>query len=139
MRGLGIPAVERHGILLAAIITALVVRLSPKAFFAALSARPFASAGSRSSLMLIVGLPLMNYSGLAYTGAGVASTGKLFVLSPFLDGRQNALSKTPRQRLVEPSGRRGASSISIVLFVATNPVRRDGEMISPQNIAPEFQ
>src|ERR1700736_4967610 len=74
-------------ILLAAIITALLVRLPPKAFFSCFGETIRQCWLAVVTVMLIVGLAyLMNYSGLAYTlGQGVASTGKLFVvLSPFL-------------------------------------------------------
>ena len=74
-------------ILLAAIITAAIVRLSPLAFFECV-AQTFGQVWlAIITVMLIIGLAyLMNYSGLAYAlGHAVASTGYLFVLlSPFL-------------------------------------------------------
>ena len=74
-------------ILLSAVITAAIVRLSPGAFFGCV-AKTFSQAWlAIITVMLIIGLAyLMNYSGLAYTlGHAVASTGYLFVLlSPFL-------------------------------------------------------
>jgi lactate permease len=74
-------------ILLAAIITAAIVKLSPAAFLSCVSQTIRQTWLAVITVMLIVGLAyLMNYSGLAYTlGQGVASTGHLFVLlSPFL-------------------------------------------------------
>ena len=74
-------------ILVAAIITAAIVRLSPGAFFGCV-AQTFRQVWlAIITVMLIIGLAyLMNYSGIAYTlGHAVASTGYLFVLlSPFL-------------------------------------------------------
>jgi lactate permease len=74
-------------ILLAAIITAVIVRLSPAAFFSCVGQTIRQTWLAVITVMLIIGLAyLMNYSGLAYTlGQGVASTGHLFILlSPFL-------------------------------------------------------
>ena len=74
-------------ILLAAIMTAAVVRLPVRAFFGCIAETVRQIWLAVVTVMLIIGLAyLMNYSGLAYTlGKGVASTGHLFVLlSPFL-------------------------------------------------------
>jgi lactate permease len=81
------PLASGTAILLAAVITALLVRLSPAAFFNCVRETIHQCWLPVITVMLIVGLAyLMNYSGLAYTlGQGVASTGQLFVLlSPFL-------------------------------------------------------
>ena len=130
-------------ILLAAIITAAVVRLSPAAFFSCV-AQTFRQCWlAVVTVMFIVGLAyLMNYSGLAYTlGKGVASTGKLFVLlSPFLGWVAVMLSGS------DTSGNALFGNLQVVaarqldlnpvLFAATNSSGGVmGKMISPQNIA----
>ena len=81
------PLSTGTAILLAAIITALLVGLSPAEFFrcAVRTIRQIWQAVA--TVMLIVAVAyVMNYSGLAYTlGLAVASTGHAFVLfSPFL-------------------------------------------------------
>ena len=130
-------------ILLAAIITALLVRLSPKLFFSCVVETVRQCWLAVVTVMLIVGLAyLMNYSGLAYTlGQGVASTGKLFVLlSPFLGWIAVMLSGS------DTSGNALFGNLQVVaarqldlnpvLFAATNSSGGVmGKMISPQNIA----
>jgi lactate permease len=130
-------------ILLAAIITALLVRLSPRAFFSCYGQTIRQCWLAVVTVMLIVGLAyLMNYSGLAYTlGQGVASTGKLFVLlSPFLGWAAVMLSGS------DTSGNALFGNLQVVaarqldlnpiLFAATNSSGGVmGKMISPQNIA----
>jgi lactate permease len=130
-------------ILLAAIITALLVRLSPKAFFSCIGVTIRQCWLAVVTVMLIVGLAyLMNYSGLAYTlGKGVASTGMLFVLlSPFLGWVAVMLSGS------DTSGNALFGNLQVVaarqldlnpvLFAATNSSGGVmGKMISPQNIA----
>lgn len=130
-------------ILLAAIITALVVGLSAKAFFSCIGETIRQCWLAVVTVMLIVGLAyLMNYSGLAYTlGQGVASTGKLFVLlSPFLGWAAVMLSGS------DTSGNALFGNLQVVaarqldlnpvLFAATNSSGGVmGKMISPQNIA----
>ncbi|THD70333.1 L-lactate permease, partial [Phenylobacterium sp.] len=81
------PLATGTAILLAAILTAVAVRLSPVAFFGCAAQTVRQAWKAVVTVMLIVGLAyLMNYSGLAYTlGLGAASTGHAFVLlSPFL-------------------------------------------------------
>jgi lactate permease len=130
-------------ILLAAVITALFVRLPPKAFFSCFGETIRQCWLAVVTVMLIVGLAyLMNYSGLAYTlGQGVASTGKLFVLlSPFLGWAAVMLSGS------DTSGNALFGNLQVVaarqldlnpvLFAATNSSGGVmGKMISPQNIA----
>jgi lactate permease len=130
-------------ILLAAIITALLFRLPPKAFFSCIGETIRQCWLAVVTVMLIVGLAyLMNYSGLAYTlGQGVASTGKLFVLlSPFLGWAAVMLSGS------DTSGNALFGNLQVVaarqldlnpvLFAATNSSGGVmGKMISPQNIA----
>jgi lactate permease len=130
-------------ILLAAIITAIFVRLSPAGFLRCVGYTIRQAWLAVVTVMLIVGLAyLMNYSGLAYTlGKGAASVGHLFILfSPFLgwlavflsgsDTSGNALFGNlqvvaARQLQLDP-----------VLFAATNSSGGVmGKMISPQNIA----
>jgi len=130
-------------ILVSAIVTAALVRLSPKDFFGCIGETIRQCWLAVITVMLIVGLAyLLNYSGIVYTlGLGVASTGHLFVLlSPFLgwiavmlsgsDTSANALFGNlqvvaARQLNLDP-----------VLFAATNSSGGVmGKMISPQNIA----
>ena len=130
-------------ILVAAIITAVLDRLSPMAFFECV-AKTFAQLWlAIITVMLIIGLAyLMNYSGLAYTlGHAVASTGYLFVLlSPFLGWVAVMLSGS------DTSGNALFGNLQVVaarqlnlnpiLFAATNSSGGVmGKMISPQNIA----
>jgi lactate permease len=130
-------------ILLAAIITALLVRLSPGEFFqcAVRTIRQIWQAVA--TVMLIVALAyVMNYSGLAYTlGMAVASTGHAFILfSPFLGWIAVFLSGS------DTSGNALFGNLQVVaarqlhlnplLFAATNSSGGVlGKMISPQNIA----
>ena len=130
-------------ILLSAIITALVVRLPPGAFFGCVAQTVRQAWLAVVTVMLIIGLAyLMNYSGLAYTlGQAVASTGHLFVfLSPFLGWFAVLLSGS------DTSGNALFGNLQVVaarqlnlnpvLFAATNSSGGVmGKMISPQNIA----
>ena len=130
-------------ILVAAIITAVLDRLSPMAFLECV-AKTFAQLWlAIITVMLIIGLAyLMNYSGLAYTlGHAVASTGYLFVLlSPFLGWVAVMLSGS------DTSGNALFGNLQVVaarqlnlnpiLFAAANSSGGVmGKMISPQNIA----
>jgi lactate permease len=130
-------------ILVAAIITVVLDRLSPISFFECV-AKTFAQLWlAIITVMLIIGLAyLMNYSGLAYTlGHAVASTGYLFVLlSPFLGWVAVMLSGS------DTSGNALFGNLQVVaarqlnlnpiLFAATNSSGGVmGKMISPQNIA----
>jgi lactate permease len=130
-------------ILLAAVITGLLVRLSPTEFFqcAVRTIRQIWQAVV--TVMLIVALAyVMNYSGLAYTlGLAVASTGHAFILfSPFLGWIAVFLSGS------DTSGNALFGNLQVVaarqlhlnplLFAATNSSGGVlGKMISPQNIA----
>ena len=130
-------------ILLAAIITALFVKLSPAEFIrcAVRTIRQIWQAVV--TVMLTVALAyVMNYSGLAYTlGLAVASTGAAFVLfSPFLGWIAVFLSGS------DTSGNALFGNLQVVaarqlnlnplLFAATNSSGGVlGKMISPQNIA----
>jgi lactate permease len=130
-------------ILLAAIITAAIVRLSPRVFFECVSVTIKQTWLAVVTVMLIIGLAyLMNYSGIAYTlGHAVASTGQLFVLlSPFLGWVAVMLSGS------DTSGNALFGNLQVVaarqlnlnpvLFAATNSSSGVmGKMISPQNIA----
>jgi lactate permease len=130
-------------ILLAAIVTALLVGLSP-AEFGRCAVRTIRQIWQAVvTVMLIVGLAyVMNYSGLAYTlGLAVASTGHAFVLfSPFLGWIAVFLSGS------DTSGNALFGNLQVVaarqlqlnplLFAATNSSGGVmGKMISPQNIA----
>jgi lactate permease len=130
-------------ILVAAVITALLFRLSLAAFLSCVGLTMRQAWLPVVTVMLIVGLAyLMNYSGLAYTlGQGVASTGHLFVLlSPFLGWVAVMLSGS------DTSGNALFGNLQVVaarqlgldpiLFAATNSSGGVmGKMISPQNIA----
>ena len=130
-------------ILLAAIITAILVRLPLRVFFGCIAETFRQLWMAIVTVMLIIGLAyLMNYSGLAYTlGKGVASTGALFVLlSPFLGWVAVMLSGS------DTSGNALFGNLQVVaarqlnldpvLFAATNSSGGVmGKMISPQNIA----
>jgi lactate permease len=137
------PLATGTAILLAAIVIALLVRLSPVAFFECVRQTLRQCWLAIITVMLIIGLAyLMNYSGLAYTlGQGVASTGGLFVLlSPFLGWVAVMLSGS------DTSGNALFGNLQVVaarqlnlnpiLFAATNSSGGVmGKMISPQNIA----
>jgi lactate permease len=130
-------------ILLAAIITSAIVKLSPRAFLECIGVTLKQTWLAVITVMLIIGLAyLLNYSGIAYTlGHGVASTGKLFVLlSPFLGWVAVMLSGS------DTSGNALFGNLQVVaarqldlnpvLFAATNSSGGVmGKMISPQNIA----
>jgi lactate permease len=137
------PLATGTAILLACLITALLVRLSP-ADFAACAVRTIRQIWvAVVTVMLIVALAyLMNYSGLAYTlGLAVASSGRAFVLfSPFLGWVAVFLSGS------DTSGNALFGNLQVVaarqlhlnplLFAATNSSGGVlGKMISPQNIA----
>jgi lactate permease len=130
-------------ILLAAIITAALVRLPVYAFLACVADTWRQIWIAIVTVMLIIGLAyLMNYSGLNYTlGWGVASVGPLFALvSPFLGWVAVFLSGS------DTSGNALFGNLQVVaarqldlnpvLFAATNfSGGVMGKMISPQNIA----
>jgi lactate permease len=130
-------------ILLAALLTALLVRL-PLGELGRCAVRTIRQIWQAVlTVMLIVGLAyVMNYSGLAYTlGLAVASTGHAFVLfSPFLGWIAVFLSGS------DTSGNALFGNLQVVaarqlnlnplLFAATNSSGGVlGKMISPQNIA----
>ena len=137
------PLATGTAILLAAVLTALIFRLSPAAFFACVRDTIRQIWVAVITVCCIVGLAyLMNYAGLAYTlGLGVASTGGLFVLlSPFLGWIAVFLSGS------DTSGNALFGNLQVVaskqlglnplLFAAANSSGGVmGKMISPQNIA----
>ncbi len=137
------PLSTGTAILLAAIITALVVGLSPARFFDCIGRTFKQSWLAIITVCLIVGLAyLMNYSGMAYTlGLGASSVGHAFVfVSPFLgwvavflsgsDTSGNALFGNLQVVAARQLG------LDPVLFAATNSSGGVmGKMISPQNIA----
>ncbi|MHB8476669.1 MAG: L-lactate permease [Steroidobacteraceae bacterium] len=130
-------------ILLAALITALLVRLPPAELFRCVVRTVQQIWQAVMTVMFIVGLAyVMNYSGLAYTlGLAVASTGHAFILfSPFLGWIAVFLSGS------DTSGNALFGNLQVVaarqlqlnplLFAATNSSGGVlGKMISPQNIA----
>jgi lactate permease len=137
------PLATGTAILLAAVVTALVVRLSPGDFFDCVGRTIRQVWLAIVTVCLIVALAyVMNYSGLAYTlGKGAASVGGLFLLvSPFLgwvavflsgsDTSGNALFGNLQVVASKQLG------LNPVLFAATNSSGGVmGKMISPQNIA----
>ena len=137
------PLATGTAILFSAVITAAIVRLSPRSFVDCIGETIRQAWLAVVTVMLIVGLAyLMNYSGLAYTlGQAVASTGYLFVfLSPFLGWIAVMLSGS------DTSGNALFGNLQVVaarqlnlnpvLFAATNSSGGVmGKMISPQNIA----
>ncbi|MFY9780944.1 MAG: L-lactate permease [Candidatus Baltobacteraceae bacterium] len=130
-------------ILLAAALTALLVRMSPADFARSAAATWRQIRIAVLTVMLIVGLAyLMNYSGLNYTlGLGVSSVGPAFVLlSPFLGWVAVFLSgsDTSGNALFGNLQVVAANQLNLnpVLFAATNSSGGVmGKMISPQNIA----
>ena len=130
-------------ILVAAIITALLVRLPPAELFRCAWRTIRQIWQAVLTVMLIVALAyVMNYSGLAYSlGLAVASTGHAFILfSPFLGWVAVFLSGS------DTSGNALFGNLQVVaarqlqlnplLFAATNSSGGVlGKMISPQNIA----
>jgi len=137
------PLATGTAILLAAIITAFAVRMSPSAFLTCVGHTIRQAWLAIVTVCLIVGLAyLMNYSGMAYTlGLGAASVGRLFVIiSPFLGWVAVFLSGS------DTSGNALFGNLQVVaakqldlnpvLFAATNSSGGVmGKMISPQNIA----
>jgi lactate permease len=137
------PLATGTAILLAAVLTAALFRLSPVAFWACVVDTFRQVWIAIITVCCIVGLAyLMNYAGLAYTlGLGVASTGGLFVLlSPFLGWIAVFLSGS------DTSGNALFGNLQVVaskqlglnplLFAATNSSGGVmGKMISPQNTA----
>lgn len=130
-------------ILLAAIVTAILVRMSPAEIVRCFVRTIQQIWQAVLTVMLIVALAyVMNYSGLAYTlGLAVASTGPAFILfSPFLGWVAVFLSGS------DTSGNALFGNLQVVaarqlnlnplLFAATNSSGGVlGKMISPQNIA----
>jgi lactate permease len=130
-------------ILLAALLTAIFVRLPLRAFFGCIGETLRQVWLAVITVMLIISVAyLMNYSGLAYTlGKGVASTGQWFILlSPFLGWVAVMLSGS------DTSGNALFGNLQVVaarqlnldptLFAAANSSGGVmGKMISPQNIA----
>ncbi len=137
------PLATGTAILLSALVTALIVRLSPRDLFGCVGQTVRQAWLAVITVMLIIGLAyLMNYSGLAYTlGQAVASTGHLFILlSPFLGWIAVMLSGSDTSgnalfgNLQVVAARQ--LNLSPVLFAATNSSGGVmGKMISPQNIA----
>ena len=137
------PLATGTAILLAALITAAVVRLSPRQLLGCVARTWLQAWKPIVTVMLIIAVAyLMNYSGMAYTlGEGVASTGALFVLlSPFLGWFAVMLSGS------DTSGNALFGNLQVVaarqlhlnplLFAAANSSGGVmGKMVSPQNIS----
>lgn len=137
------PLATGTAILVATVVTALLVRLTPAQLAAALRRTLVQIRLPLMTTMTIVGLAyLMNYSGMAYTlGVGVASVGPLFPLvSAFLGWLAVFLSGS------DTSGNALFGNLQVVaarqldldpvLMAATNASGGVlGKMISPQNIS----
>ncbi|MDR2853416.1 MAG: L-lactate permease [Burkholderiaceae bacterium] len=137
------PLATGTAILVAAIITALAVRLKLSEFFQALADTWTQTRIAILTVTLIVALAyLMNYSGMTYTlGLGVAATGVLFPLvSAFLGWVAVFLSgsDTSGNALFGNLQVVAANQLNLnpVLMAATNSSGGVmGKMISPQNIS----
>jgi lactate permease len=130
-------------ILVAAVLTAIVVRLPVRSFGHCVARTIGQIWVAVVTVMLVVGLAyVMNYAGIAYTlGLAVASSGHAFILlSPFLGWMAVFLSGS------DTSGNALFGNLQVVaarqlhlnplLFAATNSSGGVlGKMISPQNIA----
>lgn len=137
------PLATGTAILVAAIITAFIVRLKPSDFFGAIADTWVQTRIAILTVATIVGLAfLMNYAGLTYTlGLAVASVGALFPLvSAFLGWVAVFLSGS------DTSGNALFGNLQVVaakqlnlnpiLMAATNSSGGVmGKMISPQNIS----
>jgi lactate permease len=137
------PLSAGTALLVAALITALFVRMAPAEVARCFTRTIRQIWQAVVTVMLIVALAyVMNYSGLAYTlGLAVASTGHWFILfSPFLGWVAVFLSGS------DTSGNALFGNLQVVaarqlqlnplLFAATNSSGGVlGKMISPQNIA----
>lgn len=137
------PLATGTAILVATLITAILVRLSPAQFMTALGGTIRQVRLPLATTMTIVGLAyLMNYSGIAYTlGVGIASVGFLFPLvsaflgwlAVFLSGSDTAGNALFGNLQVVAARQ---LDLSPVLMAATNASGGVlGKMISPQNIS----
>src|ERR1700683_166456 len=130
-------------ILVAALITALFVRMPPAEVVRCFTRTIRQIWQAVLTVMLIVAVAyVMNYSGLAYTlGLAVASTGHWFVLfSPFLGWVAVFLSGSDTFGNALVGNLQGVAArqlqLNPLLFAATNSSGGVlGKMISPQNIA----
>lgn len=137
------PLATGTAILLTALLTAMLGRVSPGALLGCIGATLKQIWLAVVTVMSIVALAyLMNYSGLAYTlGAGVAATGHFFILlSPFLGWVAVMLSGSDTSgnalfgNLQVVAARQ--LNLSPILIAATNSAGGVmGKVISPQNIA----
>ncbi|MCW6506831.1 L-lactate permease [Lichenifustis flavocetrariae] len=130
-------------ILLAAILTAVVVRLPAGSFFTCIGTTLRQSRIAILTVALIVGLAyLMNYSGMTYTlGKGVASVGPVFPLvsaflgwlAVFLSGSDTSGNALFGNLQVVAANQLGLNPVLIAATNSSGGVM--GKMISPQNIA----
>ncbi len=137
------PLATGTAILLAAIVTALLVRLGTARFFQAVATTWVQSRIAILTVALIVALAfLMNYSGLTYTlGLGVASVGVFFPLlsaflgwvAVFLSGSDTSGNALFGNLQVVASHQLGLNPVLIAATNSSGGVM--GKMISPQNIA----
>ncbi|MGK6318370.1 L-lactate permease [Sphingomonas sp. DT-204] len=137
------PLATGTAILVATLITALLVRLSPAQFLTALRGTLRQVRLPLATTMIIVGLAyLMNYSGIAYTlGVGIASVGILFPLvsaflgwlAVFLSGSDTSGNALFGNLQVVAAHQLGLSPVLMAATNASGGVL--GKMISPQNIS----
>lgn len=129
-------------ILVAVILTALILRASPRTFFLALADTWIQLRFAILTVMLIVGLAyLFNYSGIAYTlGLALSSVGAIFPffsaflgwIACFLSGSDTSSNALFGNLQVVAARRLG---LSPVLMAATNSSGAVmSKMISPQNV-----
>ena len=137
------PLASGTGVLTAAVLTGLMLRLPPGQFLLCLRQTLLQMRFAALTVCLILGLAyLMNYAGLTYTlGAAAASAGIFFALaSPFLGWVAVMLSGS------DTSGNALFGNLQVVaarqlhfnpaLFAAANSSGGVmGKMVSPQNIA----
>jgi lactate permease len=137
------PLATGTAILVATLITALVVGLTPAQFGRAVTGSLRQVRLPLITTMIIVGLAyLMNYSGIAYTlGIGVASAGFLFPLvsaflgwlAVFLSGSDTSGNALFGNLQVVAAQQLGLSPVLMAATNASGGVM--GKMISPQNIS----
>lgn len=136
------PLATGTAILVATILTALIVRITPRELAGALAGALKQARLPVVTTMIIVGLAyLMNYSGIAYTlGVGVASVGFLFPLvsaflgwlAVFLSGSDTSGNALFGNLQVVAANKLGLDPILMASTNASGGVM--GKMISPQNI-----
>jgi lactate permease len=137
------PLATGTAIVVATVITALIVRISPSQLAVAVRGTLRQFRVPFLTTMTIVGLAyLMNYSGMAYTlGVGVASVGVFFPLlsaflgwlAVFLSGSDTSGNALFGNLQVVAARQQGFSPVLMAAANASGGVL--GKMVSPQNIS----